>query len=81
MLAIDGLDPLIAVNKNAAIAGSYQGLAQRQNGFFASYQTGVSGWTYLLGQFAQQSLPLTDSAKLTIVRQNSTKIETVTVSP
>ena len=33
-----------------------------------------------MGQFAQQALPLTDSVKLTIVRVNSTKIETVTVS-
>ena len=32
-----------------------------------------------MGQFAQQSLPLTDTVKLTIVRVNSTKIETVTV--
>ncbi|KAI0714792.1 hypothetical protein C8Q76DRAFT_728141 [Earliella scabrosa] len=79
VLAIDGLDPLIAVNKNAAIAGSYQGLAQRQNGFFASYQAAAAGWTYLMGQFAQQALPLTDSVKLTIVRVNSTKIETVTL--
>ncbi|KAI0754235.1 hypothetical protein C8Q80DRAFT_1265903 [Daedaleopsis nitida] len=77
VLGINGLDPLFAVNQNAAISGSYQGLAQRQNGYFASYQAGTAGWTYLMGQFAQQALPLTDTVKLTIVRVNSTKIETL----
>ncbi|EJF59301.1 hypothetical protein DICSQDRAFT_156307 [Dichomitus squalens LYAD-421 SS1] len=79
VLAINGQDPWIAVDANAAIAGSFQGLGTRQNGYFASYNAGAGGWTYSLGQFAQQSLPLSDSVRLTIQRVNSTKIETVSL--
>ncbi|KAH9916995.1 uncharacterized protein BXZ73DRAFT_105687 [Epithele typhae] len=79
VIAIDGQDPLKAVDANAAIAGSFQGLGTRQNAFFSSYQSGSSGWVYSLGQFAQMSLPLKDSVKFTIQRVNSTKIETVTL--
>ena len=53
--------------------------ADRLVRFFSSYNSGASGWTYSLGQFAQLSLPLADSATLTIQRVNSTRIETVTV--
>ncbi|RDX51766.1 hypothetical protein OH76DRAFT_1346545 [Lentinus brumalis] len=79
VLAINGLDPWLAVDANAKISGSFQGLATRELGFFSSYNAGASGWTYNVGQFAQQSLPLTDSVKLTVQRVNSTKIETVTL--
>ena len=48
--------------------------------FFASYNRGESGWTYSLGQFAQMSLPLADSATLTIVRNGSFVPEIITVS-
>ena len=51
----------------------------RSSRFFSSYNAAASGWMYSLGQFAQQTLPLTDSVKLTIQRVNTTKIETVTV--
>ena len=56
------------------------GFVNRPRRFFSSYNSGATGWTYSLGQFAQLSLPLKDSATLTIQRVNSTKIETVTVS-
>lgn len=101
MLAINGLSPLIAVDENAKITGSFQGLGTRQNScvyahvpdaccprlrghtfprFFSSYNSAATGWTYILGNFAQQSLPLNDFATLTIQRVNSSTIETVTVS-
>jgi hypothetical protein len=79
VLAINGADPWKAVDANAAIAGSYQALGTRENGFFASYNRGASSWAYILGQFAQQSLPLSDSVALTIKRVNSSKIETVSL--
>ncbi|KAM5543490.1 hypothetical protein V8D89_002741 [Ganoderma adspersum] len=79
VIAINGHDPWVAVDANALIAGSFQGPSTRQNGFFSSYNSGASGWTYSLGQFAQQSLPLSDSVNLTIQRVNSTTIETVTI--
>ncbi|KAG5641475.1 hypothetical protein DXG03_005115 [Asterophora parasitica] len=69
VLLINGRPPFDAVNDNVAIAGSYQSFATRQNGFFSSYQATAAGWTYLLGQFAQQSLPLSDNAVLTIQRE------------
>ncbi|KAI0628556.1 hypothetical protein C8Q77DRAFT_1067837 [Trametes polyzona] len=79
VLAINGLNPLIAVDENAKITGSFQGLGTRQNSFFASYNSASTGWTYLLGNFAQQSLPLNDDATLTIQRVNSSRIETITL--
>ncbi|KAG5642979.1 hypothetical protein DXG03_001827, partial [Asterophora parasitica] len=69
VLLINGRPPFDEVNDNAAIAGSYQSLATRQNGFFSSYVAASAGWAYLLGQFAQQSLPLSDNAVLTIQRE------------
>ena len=48
--------------------------------FFSSYQRASSGWNYVFGNFAQQSLPLIDQVILTIQRVNSTTIDTVTVS-
>ena len=47
--------------------------------FFSSYNRGETGWSYLMGSFAQQSLPLTDSVTLRIQRVNSTRVESVTV--
>ncbi|KAL1948805.1 hypothetical protein VTO73DRAFT_10611 [Trametes versicolor] len=79
VLAINGLSPLIAVDENAKITGSFQGLGTRQNSFFSSYNSAATGWTYILGNFAQQSLPLNDFATLTIQRVNSSTIETVTL--
>ncbi|KIM38039.1 hypothetical protein M413DRAFT_448078 [Hebeloma cylindrosporum] len=77
VLLINGQDPFVAVNANAQIAGSYQALGTRQNGFFSSYQRVAAGWNYVMGNFAQQSLPLSDSVVLTIQRINSTRPETV----
>jgi hypothetical protein len=79
VLAINGQDPWAVADANAAISGGYQQFGTRQNGFFASYNRAASSWSYILGQFAQQSLPLSDSATLTIKRVNSTKVETVTI--
>jgi hypothetical protein len=79
VLAINGQDPWAAADANAAISGGYQQFGTRQNGFFASYNRAASNWSYILGQFAQQSLPLSDSVTLTIKRVNSTKVETVTI--
>ncbi|GJE90953.1 hypothetical protein PsYK624_071000 [Phanerochaete sordida] len=79
VLAINGQDPFVAVDANALIAGSFQPLGTRQNGFFASYQRVDTGWNYVMGQFAQMSLPLADSATLTVVRVNHTLPETFTL--
>ena len=49
------------------------------NSFFASYNRADAGWMYSMGNFASMSLPLTDSATLTIQRVNSTRVETITV--
>ncbi|KAI0821900.1 hypothetical protein BC628DRAFT_1328502 [Trametes gibbosa] len=79
VLAINGLDPLFAVDQNAKITGSFQSLGTRQNTFFSSYNAAATGWTYSMGNFAQQSLPLNDYATLTIQRVNNSRIETVTL--
>ncbi|KAF9479493.1 hypothetical protein BDN70DRAFT_932553 [Pholiota conissans] len=68
VLLINGQDPFVAVNANALITGSFQALGTRQNSFFSSYQRASTGWNYVMGNFAQQSLPLSDSVTLTIVR-------------
>ncbi|KAF5378755.1 hypothetical protein D9615_006970 [Tricholomella constricta] len=77
VLLINGRPPFNAVNDNAQITGSYQSFATRQNSFFSSYQAAAAGWTYLMGNFAQQSLPLSDIAILTIQRINHTLPEIV----
>ncbi|KAI0343267.1 hypothetical protein BDW22DRAFT_1259728 [Trametopsis cervina] len=77
VLLINGADPFVAVNANAQIAGSFQALGTRQNGFFASYQRATSSWNYVLGNFAQQSLPLTDSVVLTILRSGHILPDTI----
>jgi hypothetical protein len=67
VLLIDGEEPFVAVNKNALITGGYQSFGTRQNSFFSSYFVGKDGnWTYAMGNFAQQALPLTDSVSLTL---------------
>lgn len=70
VLLINGLPPFNAVDANAKIIGSYQAQTTRQNGFFSSYQATASGWTYIMGNFAQQSLPLDDYVFLTVQRTN-----------
>ncbi|PPQ81939.1 hypothetical protein CVT25_013787 [Psilocybe cyanescens] len=79
VLLINALPPFSAVNANALIAGSYQAFGTRQSGFFSSYRRVAGGWTYLLGNFAQQSLPLSDNVLLTIQRVNHTVPDTILV--
>ncbi|KAF7316315.1 Peptidase S41 family protein ustP [Mycena indigotica] len=79
VLLINGLPPFAAVDANAAIAGSYQALGTRQIGFFSSYARAASSFSYSMGQFAQQSLPLDDSVSLLIQRVNQTKLEVITL--
>ncbi|RDB28060.1 Peptidase S41 family protein ustP [Hypsizygus marmoreus] len=79
VLLIDGRPPFDAVNENAQIAGSYQAFTTRQNGFFSSYQTAAAGWTYIMGNFAQQALPLSDQATLLIQRVGHILPEIVTL--
>ncbi|CAL1699095.1 unnamed protein product [Somion occarium] len=75
VLLINGADPFVAVNANALITGSFQGFGTRQN----SYNRASTGWNYIMGNFAQMSLPLADSATLTIQRINATRPETITL--
>ncbi|KAF7325770.1 Peptidase S41 family protein ustP [Mycena kentingensis (nom. inval.)] len=79
VLLIDDKPPFQAVDANAAIAGSFQALGTRQNGFFSSYVRSTASFNYGMGQFAQQSLPLSDQVTITIKRVNSTKIERITI--
>ncbi|KAF8518425.1 hypothetical protein BU17DRAFT_48809 [Hysterangium stoloniferum] len=81
ILAINEEDPWNAINANAAITGSFQALTTRQNKFFSSYIAAASptGWSYRMGDFAQQSLPLTDSVKLTVQTVGSSHSETINV--
>ncbi|KAL1690516.1 hypothetical protein GGG16DRAFT_125621 [Schizophyllum commune] len=79
VIAIDGKDPWAAIEANAAIAGSYQAHTTRQNAFFSSYQRNASAWTYIFGQFAQQSLPLSDEVTLTVLKENATDAVDVTI--
>ena len=48
--------------------------------FFASYTLGPSTWNYLMGNFAQQGLPLDDEAVLLVQKVNSILPEIVVVS-
>ncbi|KAF5321011.1 hypothetical protein D9619_001895 [Psilocybe cf. subviscida] len=79
VLAINGEDPFIAVNKNTKVAGGYQSFATRQNGFFASYSRGAYGWYYSMGNFALQAHPLVDAVELTVQRVNSPSVDTFTL--
>ncbi|KAF8061523.1 hypothetical protein FPV67DRAFT_1509294 [Lyophyllum atratum] len=77
VLLINDEDPFIAVNANALFTGGYQSFATRQNTFFSSYYRGPEGWLYAMGNFAQQTHPLTDSVTLTIQRTNSKTIDRI----
>ncbi|KAJ8082869.1 hypothetical protein PM082_008726 [Marasmius tenuissimus] len=79
VVSINKEDPFVAVNANAAITGSFQGFGTRQNSFFSSYQRSTSTFNYLLGNFAQQALPLDDSVELEIIRVNETSTERITL--
>ncbi|KAF8198537.1 hypothetical protein BJ912DRAFT_1074631 [Pholiota molesta] len=79
VLLINGRDPFVSVDANAKITGSFQALGTRQNSFFSSYQRASFGWNYVLGNFAQQSLPLSDSVTLTILRTGQILPEVVTL--
>ncbi|KAJ3988804.1 hypothetical protein F5890DRAFT_1490293 [Lentinula detonsa] len=77
VLSIEGQNPSVAVDANALITGSFQPLGTRQNSFFSSYQFGANGWTYIMGDFAQQSLPLNDSVTLVVQRVNESTTDTI----
>ncbi|KAJ7691599.1 hypothetical protein B0H17DRAFT_1286019 [Mycena rosella] len=79
VLLINGKPPFDAVNANALIAGSFQPLGTRQNGFFSSYARSTASFSYSMGNFAQQSLPLSDSVELVIQRVNQTKLDKITL--
>ncbi|KAL4261125.1 Secondary metabolite-associated S41A peptidase [Pleurotus pulmonarius] len=76
VLLINGRSPFDAVNANALITGSFQSFGTRQNSFFSSYNRAAAGWNYIMGNFAQQSLPLDDNVLLTIVRSGKILPET-----
>ena len=48
--------------------------------FFSSYLLSDAGWAYRMGDFAQQSLPLTDSVTLTVKIVGSKAAQRITVS-
>ncbi|SJK98440.1 uncharacterized protein ARMOST_01707 [Armillaria ostoyae] len=77
VLKINDQDPFVAVNANADVVGGYQAYGTRQNGFFSSYQRSTTGWSYVLGNFAQQSLPLSDSVKLSVQLVNGKRANVV----
>ncbi|KAJ7314970.1 hypothetical protein DFH08DRAFT_894316 [Mycena albidolilacea] len=79
VLSINGRPPFDAVNANALITGSFQGLGTRQNAFFSSYTRSTTNFSYSMGNFAQQSLPLADSVNLVIQRVNQTKPDVITL--
>ncbi|KAF5322155.1 hypothetical protein D9619_001894 [Psilocybe cf. subviscida] len=79
VLAINGEDPFVAVNKNTEVTGSYQSFATRQNSFFASYTRGADGWQYSMGNFALQAHPLVDAVELTVQRVNSSSVDKFTL--
>ncbi|KAJ6503566.1 hypothetical protein C8R45DRAFT_1060385 [Mycena sanguinolenta] len=77
VLLINGEPPFDAVNANALITGGYEPLGTRQNSFFSSYVRSTVDWAYIMGDFAQQSLPLTDSVELVIQRVNQTEQDVI----
>ncbi|KAF9009968.1 hypothetical protein BDQ17DRAFT_1234948 [Cyathus striatus] len=79
VLLINGLSPFVSVDANSLITGSFQGFGTRQTAFFSSYQRATSSWNYILGNFAQQSLPLNDSVLLTVQRVNHTIPDTFVI--
>ncbi|KAK7044505.1 peptidase S41 family protein ustP [Favolaschia claudopus] len=79
VLLINGRPPFDAVNANAQITGSYQAFGTRQNSFFSSYARAAASFNYIIGNFAQQSLPLADSVNLVIQRVNHTLPDIITL--
>ncbi|KAJ7485636.1 hypothetical protein FB451DRAFT_1027378 [Mycena latifolia] len=79
VLLINGKPPFDSVNANALITGSFQPLGTRQNSFFSSYARSTATFAYSMGNFAQQSLPLSDSVDLVIQRVNQTKLDRITL--
>ncbi|KLO14415.1 hypothetical protein SCHPADRAFT_872766 [Schizopora paradoxa] len=79
VLAINGQDPFASVDANALITGSFEGFGTRQNSFFSSYQRVDAGWNYVMGNFAQMSLPLADSVTLTVQRVNTSAVQTFSI--
>ncbi|KDQ08600.1 hypothetical protein BOTBODRAFT_37753 [Botryobasidium botryosum FD-172 SS1] len=77
IILLDGRDPWKAVDDNAAVTGSYETHATRQNRFFSSYQAGT--WTYRMGDFASQSLPIKDSVTLIVQPTGQLLPEVITV--
>ncbi|THU78746.1 hypothetical protein K435DRAFT_786117 [Dendrothele bispora CBS 962.96] len=76
---LDGKDPWVAINANALITGSFEGFGTRQNAFFSSYQRSTSTWNYIMGNFAQQSLPLSDSVTLEVQRVGQQDTDKITL--
>ncbi|KAJ7754455.1 hypothetical protein B0H16DRAFT_1316217 [Mycena metata] len=79
VVLLNGEPPFDAVNANALITGSFQPLGTRQNSFFSSYALSTTTFSYSLGNFAQQSLPLDDSVELVIQRVNETTLDKITL--
>ncbi|KAJ7104453.1 hypothetical protein B0H15DRAFT_810083 [Mycena belliarum] len=79
VLSINGKRPFESVNANALITGSFQAFGTRQNLFFSSYARSTSKFVYSMGNFAQQSLPLSDSVNLVIQRVNHTTLDRITL--
>ncbi|KAH6890065.1 hypothetical protein BKA70DRAFT_1328944 [Coprinopsis sp. MPI-PUGE-AT-0042] len=77
VLLINGLDPWAAVNANTLITGSYQAFGTRQKAFFSSYQRAAESWNYIMGNFAQQAVPLADNVLLTIQRKGTILPDTI----
>ncbi|KAF7345744.1 Peptidase S41 family protein ustP [Mycena venus] len=79
VLLINGKPPFDAVDANALITGGHEPLGTRQNSFFSSYVRSTTDWAYNMGDFAQQSLPLSDSVDLVIQRVNQTTPDVLTL--
>ncbi|KAF5371801.1 hypothetical protein D9758_003452 [Tetrapyrgos nigripes] len=79
VLSINGANPNVAIDANALITGSFEGLGTRQNAFFSSYQRSTTTWNYIMGNFAQQSLPLSDSVTLKVQRVGQYSTDTITL--
>ncbi|KAF8875409.1 hypothetical protein CPB84DRAFT_1853270 [Gymnopilus junonius] len=78
VLLINGQNPFIMVDANVQITGGFQGFGMHQNFFFASYNLASTGWTHIMGDFAQQSLFLNNSVTLTILQNGHTSPEVIT---
>ncbi|KIJ52329.1 hypothetical protein M422DRAFT_243123 [Sphaerobolus stellatus SS14] len=74
VLAINGRDPWMAVNDNAQLTGSFQGLSSRQNNYTIGTPFG-----YRMGDFAMQTLPMNDNVTLTVLPVGQRNPETINV--